>query len=198
MNYLAHAYLSFHQPELITGNLIADYVKGQHQLEQYSPGIQQGIRIHRAIDAFTDQHPVTSQAKTFFRASCGLYSGVFTDVVYDHFLATDTTRFSEDSLYDFAAEVYDVITGQSDTLPADFLRMFSYMKEFNWLFNYRHNDGIERAFRGLSSRAQHLKSSPAIVFAVFLEHYEALRGCYQAFFPELQAYVENLLQNENR
>lgn len=198
MNYLAHAFLSFRQPALITGNLIADYVKGRQQLALYSPDVQQGIRLHRAIDTFTDQHPVTSRAKAFFRPACGLYSGVFTDLVYDHFLATDSARFSEDTLYDFAAEVYHVINHQQETLPERFLEMFKYMQQFNWLFNYRGNEGMERAFRGIASRAKGLESSPAVIFAVFLEHYEALRGCYHAFFPELQTYVENLLQNENR
>jgi acyl carrier protein phosphodiesterase len=198
MNYLAHAFLSFHQPALITGNLIADYVKGQRQLALYSPGVQQGIRLHRAIDTFTDQHPVTARAKAFFRPAAGLYSGVFTDLVYDHFLATDSSRFSEDDLYDFSKEVYHVINTQQETLPERFLEMFEYMQQYNWLYHYRSNDGMERAFRGVSSRARGLASSPAIVFAVFIEHYEALKRCYQTFFPDLQTYVENLLQNENR
>ncbi|MBC9931394.1 ACP phosphodiesterase [Chitinophaga qingshengii] len=198
MNYLAHAYLSFHQPALITGNLIADYVKGRQQLALYSPAIQQGIRIHRAIDTFTDQHPVTSRAKSFFRPACGLYSGVFTDLVYDHFLALDSSRFPGETLYDFATEVYDVINHQEETLPERFLDMFSYMQQYNWLYNYRNDNGMERAFRGVSSRAKGLESSPAVIFAVFLEHYEALRDCYQAFFPALQTHVENLLQTENR
>ncbi|QJB34696.1 DUF479 domain-containing protein [Chitinophaga oryzae] len=198
MNYLAHAFLSFNRPALITGNLIADYVKGRQQLALYSPDVQQGIRLHRAIDTFTDQHPVTSRAKSFFRPACGLYSGVFTDLVYDHFLATDSSRFSEDTLYDFAAGVYHVINHQQETLPERFLEMFKYMQQFNWLYNYRGNEGMERAFRGISSRAKGLESSPAIIFAVFTEHYEALKSCYEAFFPELQTYVENLLQNESR
>lgn len=198
MNYLAHAYLSFHQPALITGNLIADYVKGRQQLALYSPDVQRGIRLHRAIDTFTDQHAVTAAAKSFFRPACGLYSGVFTDLVYDHFLATDTTRFSEDTLYDFSKEVYNVITHQEEALPERFLEMFEYMRQYNWLYNYRGNDGMERAFRGISARAKGLESSPAVIFAIFLEHYDALKACYQAFFPALQTHVENLLQNENR
>lgn len=198
MNYLAHAYLSFHQPSLITGNLIADFVKGKQQLLQYEPGIQQGIRIHRAIDTFTDQHPVTGTAKQFFRQACGLYSGVFTDLVYDHFLATDSSRFTEDSLYAFAAEVYEGIAKQESTLPPGFMRMFTYMRQYNWLYNYRNNDGMERAFRGITQRAKYLETSPAVIFAVFIEHYEALRTCYEAFFPALQTHVENLLQTENR
>ncbi|MCW3462682.1 acyl carrier protein phosphodiesterase [Chitinophaga nivalis] len=198
MNYLAHAYLSFRQPELITGNLIADFVKGSAKLITYSPGIQQGIRIHRAIDSYTDQHPVTSMAKRFFLPSCGHYSGVFTDLVYDHFLATDTGRFSPDSLLSFSRYVYDEITSREAQLPATFLQMFQYMQQHNWLYNYRTIDGISSSFRGISRRTKYLQTDPALIIAVFLEHYQELQSCYHSFFPQLETYVENLLLTENR
>ncbi|MBO9729070.1 MAG: DUF479 domain-containing protein [Chitinophaga sp.] len=198
MNHLAHAYLSFRQPELITGNLIADFVKGKKDLAAYSEGIQQGIRIHRAIDTFTDQHPVTAKAKLFFRPSCGHYSGVFTDLVYDHFLANDTERFTNDSLYSFARYVYSEIGIRSAQLPATFLQMFEYMQTYNWLYNYHTTEGIARSIRGVARRARYLETDGNVVFAVFMEHYAALKDCYQDFFPELQAHVENLLRMENR
>ena len=92
MNYLAHAYLSFSIPEIAVGNLISDFVKGKKKLE-YPETIQKGISLHRAIDAFTDAHEITRQAKVFFRPDYGLYSGALTDVVYDHFLANDPLEF---------------------------------------------------------------------------------------------------------
>lgn len=198
MNHLAHAYLSFRQPELITGNLIADFVKGKKDLAAYSEGIQQGIRIHRAIDTFTDQHPVTSKAKLFFRPSCGHYSGVFTDLVYDHFLANDTERFTNDSLYSFARYVYSEIRLQEAQLPPAFLQMFKYMQTYNWLYNYHTTEGISSSIRGVARRARYLETDGNVVFAVFMEHYAALKDCYREFFPELQAHVENLLGMGNR
>ena len=89
MNFLAHAWLSFHDPDLLAGNMMADFVRGK-QSQVFSPAVQQGIRLHRAIDAFTDQHPETRRASAYLREACGRYSGVFMDVIYDHFLARDT------------------------------------------------------------------------------------------------------------
>jgi len=198
MNYLAHAYLSFNQPELITGNLIADFVKGKKGLSAYPEGIQQGIRIHRAIDNFTDQHPITARAKQFFRPSCGLYSGVFTDLVYDHFLATDPERFTNNSLYSFARYVYSQVNQRTQQLPPAFLQMFEHMQAYNWLYNYHTTEGISRSIRGVARRARYLETDNSIVFAVFMEHYAALKECYQDFFPGLQDYVKELLQTENR
>ena len=86
MNYLAHAYLSFNEPAILVGNMISDFIKGKKQFDYPGP-IQKGIRLHRDIDNFTDTHPVTQQLKSYFRPAYRLYSGAFSDVVYDHFLA---------------------------------------------------------------------------------------------------------------
>ena len=88
MNYLAHAYLSFNEPGILTGNMISDFVKGRKKFD-YPPQIKKGIELHHAIDEFTDNHPATKQAKEFFRSDYRLYSGAFVDIVYDHFLAND-------------------------------------------------------------------------------------------------------------
>jgi acyl carrier protein phosphodiesterase len=33
MNYLAHAYLSFNDPEILVGNMISDFVKGKKKFD---------------------------------------------------------------------------------------------------------------------------------------------------------------------
>ena len=65
MNYLAHAYLSFNNTDLLVGNMISDYVKGKKQFE-YPAAIQAGIKLHRAIDEFTDTHQTTFEIKKYF------------------------------------------------------------------------------------------------------------------------------------
>ena len=54
MNYLAHAYLSFNDQEILTGNMISDFVKGKKKFD-YPSRIQAGINLHRLIDNFTDR-----------------------------------------------------------------------------------------------------------------------------------------------
>ena len=60
MNYLAHAYLSFNDPEILVGNMISDFVKGKKKFD-YPLRIQAGIMLHRIIDEFTDGHPATRE-----------------------------------------------------------------------------------------------------------------------------------------
>jgi acyl carrier protein phosphodiesterase len=153
MNYLAHAYLSFNNSDILAGNMISDYVKGKKQFE-YPVSVQKGIQLHRAIDDFTDTHAATQELKSFFRSQYRLYSGAFADVVYDHFLANDTQQFSTDiALQLFATSTYNILEPFATIFPPPFKKMFPYMKTYNWLYNYKHRWGIEKSFGGVVSRA---------------------------------------------
>ena len=196
MNYLAHAYLSFDHPEILVGNLISDFVKGKTKFN-YSPGIQNGISLHRAIDEFTDAHPATKKAKEFFRPAYRLYSGAFVDVVYDHFLALDRNEFkNEKALQKFSSQVYHTVQDNLFLLPPRFQNFFPHMKEHNWLFNYQYLIGIEKSFGGLVYRAAYINES-VTAFAVFNKNYSELKDCYDMFFPSLKKfssqYISNLL-----
>jgi acyl carrier protein phosphodiesterase len=194
MNYLAHAYLSFRQPELLVGNMISDHVKGKKKFD-YSAGIQKGIELHRLIDSFTDEHEATKEAKEIFRPHYRLYAGAFVDVVYDHYLAIDPTIFTKDSLEEFAADTYTMLEPYSAVFPERFARMFPYMKTQNWLFNYSNKWGIENSLHGVVRRATYLTES-ATAFSLFEENFNTLQHCYQAFFPEMIAVVKKWMEEK--
>lgn len=191
MNFLAHAYLSNHQPPIITGNMIADFVKGK-QWQEYEKQIQQGIHLHRLIDTYTDTHPATLEAKKLFQPTLGKYSAVFIDIVYDHYLATDSNRFPGNELADFAQEVYGIIQTQLHLLPPRFREVFRYMREQNWLYGYSTRDGMFQTFSGMVRRSRYLDVNAEIPFAVFESNYEAFAASYQTFFPDLVKFVQNV------
>lgn len=187
MNYLAHAYLSFNQPELLAGNMISDFVKGKKKFD-YAPGIQKGITLHRAIDTFTDDHPATKRAKEVFRPHYRLYAAAFVDVVFDHFLATDINHFSPQTLHHFSHETYRQLDAYETVFPDRFARMYPYMKTQNWLYNYQFRWGIEKSLGGVVRRSAYLTESD-IAFRLFEEHYDHLQECYAQLFPELFTYT---------
>ena len=188
MNYLAHAYLSFHQPDILAGNMINDYVKGKKKFD-YPLDIQKGMLLHRAIDNFTDHHPATQKAKQFFRPYYRLYAGAFVDVLYDHFLANDITEFASNiELNLFCQATYTSLQNNFELLPQKFQQVLPYMLSQNWLYNYRYKDGIEKSFGGLVKRAAYLSES-AIAYKIFNKDYNALQVCYNEFFPELKQFA---------
>jgi acyl carrier protein phosphodiesterase len=187
MNYLAHAYLSFGHPEILMGNMISDFVKGKTKFD-YPAGIQKGIALHRMIDNFTDTHVATKEAKEFFRPAYRLYSGAMVDVVYDHFLAADANEFTEEALLLFSAETYTMLETNAAWMPPKFAAMFPYMKEQNWLFNYRTRWGTEKSLGGLVRRAAYLTESET-AFRLFEQHYQPLQHCYRHFWADMKAYA---------
>ena len=194
MNLLAHAFLSFNNPGILTGNMISDFVKGKTKFN-YPLAIQKGIYLHRQIDSFTDNHKVTARAKEFFRPQYRLYSGAFVDIVYDHFLALDEKQFEEyEGLENFTKITYQLLDRETAYFPLPFQKMFPYMKMQNWLYNYRLKDGMRKGFGGLVRRAAYLSESD-IAFEIFNENYNELENCYADFFPELKAFTIERLSN---
>jgi acyl carrier protein phosphodiesterase len=185
MNYLAHAYLSFNDPDILLGNMISDYIKGKKQFD-YPVPVQHGIKLHRFIDEFTDSHAATRELKSYFRPQYRLYSGAFADVVYDHFLAIDTTQFENGTaLKQFAAQTYRLLEPHTPFFPPTFQLMFPYMKTQDWLYNYRYAWAIDKSFGGVVRRAAYLTESK-IAFEIFNTHYDEMKVCYAAFFPDLK------------
>lgn len=189
LNFLAHAYLSFGDPDILIGNMIADLVKGK-QIENYPETIRHGIHVHRHIDNFTDSHPVILETKQLLSPSAGRYNGSFLDVAYDHFLALDQQHVPEEGWQKFADSCYNQIEQHADILPSQFCSMFLYMKNENWFYNYRHRWMIERSFERLQRRANYLDND-APVFNDFERHYQEIKDSYFAFFPELKEYVRS-------
>lgn len=171
----------------MVGNLISDFVKGKKKFD-YPAGIQKGILLHRLLDEYTDNHPATKEAKEIFRPHYRLYSGAFIDVVYDHFLATDDTVFTDQSLLDFTVTTYSLLATHSTWLPERFAGMFPYMRSQNWLYNYRLKSGIARSMEGLVRRSAYLQES-ATAFTLFEEHYQRLRDYYRQFWVDMQPFA---------
>ena len=196
MNLLAHAYLSFDQPQILLGNMISDYVKGKKQFD-YPAGIQKGITLHRAIDEFTDHHAATKEAKQYFQADYKLYAGAFIDIVYDHFLANDRNEFENEVILNiFSHSTCKTLQENISLLPDKFSKLLPHMQSQNWLYNYRFKEGIEKSFDGLVHRAAYLSES-TIAYTIFNEQYKNLQQCYAAFFPSLKSFAIRTLNGLN-
>lgn len=192
MNYLAHAYLSFNEPEIIVGNMISDFVKGRQKFH-YPPTVQLGIQLHRDIDAYTDAHPATAKAKEIFKPDYRLYSGALMDVLYDYFLANDVSIFTPQSLQAFSVSVYHCLDANREMLPPAFLQLLPHMKQNNWLYNYRTKEGMQRSLAGLVRRAAYLTDSDT-AYHLFVRHEAFLADCYQEFFPGVKLMAKARMQ----
>ena len=190
MNFLAHSYLSFSEEQLV-GNMIADFVKNR-DVARLPESIQKGIKLHRAIDTFTDAHPLIHEAKAPFRPLVRLYSGAFVDVAFDYFLANDTTENSQCEWQEHSQRVYAVLRRYEEFLPEVFKKVLDKMQQDDWLYNYRNEWGIEYSFRNVVNKAQFLDKTTN-VFPAFLANKDFLREKYEIFFPEIKSFAQDFV-----
>jgi acyl carrier protein phosphodiesterase len=194
MNFLAHIYLSGEDQELTIGNFIADAVKGK-AFDNFEPAIQQGIRLHRSIDEFTDSHAVVSRSKKRLWSKYRHFSGVIIDIYYDHFLAVNWADFSPTPLDQYVADFYQMIAANKHKLPDQINFMMPYMMEKNWLVNYAHFEGIDNVMQGMSRRTKHHSKMEESVQEL-KSGYEEFREEFFEFFPELQQHVKDYLEQK--
>ncbi len=197
MNFLAHISLSGNNPKVMVGNFIGDFVKGRNLLEQFEPEVARGIALHRAIDEFTDSHPIVTVSKNRLRPTYRHYSAVIVDMFYDHLLAKNWEQYYTDFLPDFAERSYHTLEKFQHILPEGVKFMLPYMTKGNWLVNYARLEGIERALTGMARRSKH-ESKMELAVEDLKKNYEDFTKEFSAFYPQLQAFSEHWLKQEDQ
>ncbi len=193
MNFLAHIYLSGDDDDVIIGNFIADGIKGIKYVK-YPPAIQRGILLHRAIDTFTDQHSIVKKSTARLHANYGHYSGVIVDILYDHFLAKNWSRYNEVPLNVFVNNFYELLRQNYDNLPPRIQRMMPHMISDNWLFNYATVEGIGRILAQMNVRTKGISNMDRAVEELSI-YYDLFEEEFTLFFAELKAFsAEKLAQ----
>jgi acyl carrier protein phosphodiesterase len=191
MNFLAHAYLSFGQEEILVGNFAADFIKGK-EFARYQGNVKIGILLHREIDSFTDSHPLVRAGQSYLRPKFRHYSTVITDIFFDYFLGKNWEHFSATPLELFVNQTYEVLDQYQNELPDRFVEMFYWMKSQNWLYQYRTLSGIQKSLNGLSRRTtfdSKMDEAPAIL----LEKEAEFEVIFFAFFKELENFARQKL-----
>ncbi len=162
--------------------MIADFIKNNER-EHFPLEIQEGIKLHRAIDTFTDSHPAVSEAKKIFSPVVRLYSGAFVDVAFDYFVAH---IYKKEELKVHSLKAYKILWENEKWLPVNFKKMLVRMEQDDWLSNYRQDQGIQYSMQNVLNRAKYLDNKLP-VFTVFLENKEQLQLCFDNFFPDILA-----------
>ena len=156
MNILAHLTLAWPDEGLVVGNFLADQVKGG-RFGSLPPGIQEGVRMHRAIDDFTDRHPATRASTARLRTHIGRYAPVAIDVLYDHFLAREWARYgiANTSLGTFVDGLHNTLSTHRSAFSPGTETLFQAMREHRWLESYARWEGFERAMQGMERRTRY-------------------------------------------
>lgn len=193
MNFLAHLYLSGIEEDVIVGNFVADAVKG-NSLYIFPEGMERGIRLHREIDSYTDQHPVVRTSKSRLSPKYRMYSGVIVDLYYDHFLAKLWPEFSDEDLQRFVARMYFLLIRRFHLLPQRSRRILPFMITRNWLVGYRDLRVLQQVFYGMAQRTNHSSGMEDAVNDLKAD-YALYENEFRAFFPQIIQHIDKFRSN---
>lgn len=186
MNFLAHLHLARLANSSLTGNLMADYVRGDPHL-QWPADIAAGIALHRRLDALTDALPEVLSAKRLFRPETRRVAPVTLDVVWDHFLSRHWDRIEpEVPLPLFLARAQAQIEPMLPQLPEGFQRLNGYLWRERWMERYAEPDYLQQVLCGMAARRPRL-AALADSWQDFSDNYAALETFFWQFYPQLMA-----------
>jgi len=192
MNHLAHLFLADRTSESLASNLAADSLKGD--VSGYPMRLQEGIRLHRSVDAFTDGHPDVWASKRLVHPVAGRYAGPVTDLFFDHILATEWSDFTDEPLEDFIDSVYRLLQKDPEGVPMPFGSFLPRMIADDWLSRYKTMEGTAGALARMNGRLRTPLVIPAVV-ALLSERSEEIRVRFRRFFPELQEHARKIKQS---
>lgn len=187
MNHLAHALLAGDDDALRLGGMLGDFVRGAPEAE-WPADVAAGIRLHRAIDAYTDSHPQVLAAKARLAPPYRRYAGILLDVWFDHLLARDFDRWSAQSLDDFSGDLRRLLRAHEAALPPGLARFLRYMQAHGLPAGYARPDVVAQALAGIGQRLR--RDNPLAEALPVLQAQERVLGeHFEVFFPELREFA---------
>lgn len=151
MNYLAHSTLAESSDEARLGSLLGDFSKGLEP-ERLTPAMRFALEEHRAVDRWFDALPEIRAERLAYPKQLRRFSGILTDVFFDHFLVRRWQDLTEEPLPDVTSSLYRALQEHANILPPRLRSIAPSMIEHDWLGSYGDVRNIERALHGIERR----------------------------------------------
>ena len=188
MNHLAHLRLSPPDPHWRLGALLGDFVRGA-DLSAHPDGVRRGIELHRAIDSFTDAHPVFAQSRRRIDGPLRRFSGVLVDVFYDHFLLRRWDEIgSGEHAAAFASEAYALLRDHRELLHGAIHTHLDRMIENRWLEKSADLEGVRTVLGRIAMR---MRREVALEDGAELlrRDYDAFADDFDSFWPDVEVFA---------
>jgi len=189
MNHLAHALLAGDDEALRLGGMLGDFVHGRADAARLPPQVVAGIRLHRAIDVYTDAHPEVLAARTLLPAPYRRYAGILLDMWFDRCLARDFPQWSAQPLAEYSLALRTLLWRHDTLLPPALRRFRGYMEAHGLPAAYTDDAVLGEALGGIGQRLR--RANPLASALPVLQQREAqLQRRFEAFFPELREFAQ--------
>ncbi|MDF0750191.1 ACP phosphodiesterase [Marinobacter sp. 71-i] len=188
MNHLAHLFLAPDSPQARVGSLLGDFARGIVP-DDLPSEIREGLKHHRAVDAFTDQHPEVIASKRLFSRQRRRFSGVALDILYDHYLLRNWQRFSHVEADTFIDQVYGELDANASLMPPRMQQVTRQIVRHDWFHSYMDLENIGYALDRVAGRIRFRNEFSGIIEEI-REHDHELEHRFLRFFPELKHFAQ--------
>ncbi|XTZ37493.1 ACP phosphodiesterase [Salmonella enterica] len=189
MNFLAHLHLAHLANSSLSGNLLADFVRGNPE-NLYPPEVVAGIHMHRRIDVMTDNLPEVKRAREWFRPETRRVAPITLDVMWDHFLSRHWSQLSpEMPLAAFIHYAQSQVATILPDSPPRFVNLNHYLWSERWMERYREMAFIENVLNGMASRRPRLDALRDS-WQDLQVNYPALEALFWDFYPRMMAQAK--------
>jgi len=186
LNFLAHFHLAWPDEGLVAGGLEGDFYKGPLRGE-LPDAIERGVRLHRAVDAYTDNHPLIAQLRRELPGELRRYAGILIDLSFDHFLSKYWENYCDIPLPQFNAGVYRTLQSQQHALSFGSRRMLARLVEYDLLGLYLDWDAVPASAARIGQRLR--RSNPLANVGPQLNPARGLlEQAFLDFYPDLLAF----------
>lgn len=200
MNFLAHCLLAAQAKpddadlteDLIAGGVLGDFVKGAVP-SGWPPTLQTGVRLHRRIDAHSNQMPGIRTSCNRFPAELRRFAPIFVDVIADHCLALTWTERHHQPLPEFSERCYELIAAHAHRLNERQQRYVDWMIEDDLLANYHAFDIMERGLYSITRRLQREELNGALADFVRAS-LPVLQDDFASYFPDLVTHAQTWIR----
>ncbi len=191
MNHFAHLVLSQPTVASTVGNLLGDFARGV-DLQTLPTAVMAGLLNHRAVDRFTDAHPLVQRMKTGFSPARRRFAGIALDIYFDYLLINHWDRFEQRNQAQLVSGFYRRMHQGQALMPGeDMQRVTRRMIDYDWFGRYRDIDSIAESMDRVAARIRFRNC-----FANAIEDIERnqamIREGFFQFYPQLQAHIAAL------
>lgn len=168
MNYLAHFHLAQRRDAWIVGGLLGEYVKGPLR-GAWPSEWEQGMLLHRRIDAFSDQHASRLRFAEAVPPAYRRYAGIVFDICCDHLLSLHWRRFEDQPLDAFAGRVYALLERHGAQLSPPAARMARRLIDYDVLCIYDDWNTVSGSLERIGQRLS--RANPLALAGIELRSY---------------------------
>ena len=186
MNFLAHFHLAWPDPGLIAGGLEGDYYKGPLRGE-LDPDIERGVKLHRAIDAYTDSHTLIVELRRQFPQPLRRYAGILIDIAFDHYLTRHWASYSAIPLDTFTHSIYRTLADHQALLSPHCAKMVERVITYDVLNRYHDWNAVPETAGRVGQRLR--RGNPLLnVHDELSPLRENLESTFLCFYPQLVTF----------